>query len=74
MSDLGAVIARIATVVPLTLLVLALGFMVVVAVIRPTPERQAMVDHLARAIKEVGAVILGRTADNPSKITNRRRR
>ena len=57
MSALGAVIARIAAVVPLTLLALALAFMAVVAVVWPSGERQAMVGKLAEAMRNVGAVI-----------------
>jgi hypothetical protein len=59
MSAVAAVIARAAMVVPLTLLALGLVFVVIVAVIWPTPERQAMVDRLGCAIKDLGMVISG---------------
>ena len=59
MSAFGLVIARIAAVVPLTVLALALAFMVAVGVVWPSVERQAMVDKLAEAMKNVGAVIAG---------------
>jgi hypothetical protein len=58
-----------ASVVPLTLLVLALDFVVMVAVVWPTPERQAMVDKLAGAMRDVGLVIAGRPPESPGKIT-----
>ena len=51
MSVLGMFITRGAAIVPLTLLALALGFVVIVAVIRPTPARQAIVGTLGRTIK-----------------------
>jgi hypothetical protein len=57
MSVLGMFIIRGAAVVPLTLLALALGFVVIVAVIRPTPARQAIVGTLGRIIKDLGGVI-----------------
>lgn len=59
MTAVASVIARAAMVVPLTLLALGLVFVVVVAVIWPTPERQAMVDRLGSAIKDLGTVISG---------------
>lgn len=59
MTALAMVIARAAVVVPLTLLALGLVFVVIVAVIWPTPERQAMVDRLGCAIKDLGMVISG---------------
>lgn len=59
MTVAGAVIARAVAVVPLTLLALALVFVVIVATIRPTYDRRAMVDHLAGAIKDLGSVISG---------------
>jgi hypothetical protein len=61
MSALGGVITRAAAAVPLTSQALALVFIVIVATIRPTSERRAMVDHLAKAIKDLGSVISGGT-------------
>lgn len=74
MTPLAALISRVASVVPLTLLALALAFVAVVAVIWPTPERRAMVDGLANALEDVGMVIAGRTTDAPGKITAAKRR
>lgn len=59
------IIARIASftptrgmpVVPLTLLALALVFVVIMATIWPPYDRRTMVDHLAGAIKDLGSVI-----------------
>lgn len=60
MSAFVTVLARsAAALVPLTLLALGLIFVVVVAVLWPTPARQAMVDRLARAIRDLGAVVAG---------------
>ncbi|HEY6315891.1 MAG TPA: hypothetical protein VIY52_34495 [Streptosporangiaceae bacterium] len=59
MSVLGMFITRGAAIVPLTLLALALGFVVIVAVIHPTPARQAIVGTLGRTIKDLGGVIAG---------------
>jgi hypothetical protein len=72
MSALGVVISRAASVVPLTLLSLALAFVVIVAVIRPTPEREAMVDRLGSAIKDLGAVISGADARPPVQRSSQR--
>jgi hypothetical protein len=72
MSALGGVIARAAAVVPLTLLALALAFVVIVAVIRPTAERQAMVVRLGRAIKDLGAVISSAPTHPPVQRSTRR--
>lgn len=74
MSTLAAVISRAASVVPLTLLALALAFVVMVAVVWPTPERQAMVDRLGGAIKDLGSVIAGKPVDDPGKVPAPRRR
>lgn len=59
MSVLGMFVTRGVAIVPLTLLALALGFVVIVAVIRPTPARQAIVGTLGRTIKDLGGVITG---------------
>jgi hypothetical protein len=59
MTALDAVISRVAAVIPLTLLALGFCFVLIVAVLRPTPARQEMVDRLGKAIKELGAVIAG---------------
>jgi hypothetical protein len=53
------VISRVAAVVPLTLLSLALVVVAFVAIIRPTKERLAMVDRVGQAIKDLGAVAAG---------------
>ena len=67
MSAPVVILARVATVVPLTLLALGLVFVVVVAVIWPTSERQEMVDRLAGAIRDLGAVISGSSSVRPRK-------
>jgi hypothetical protein len=72
MSAFSGVIARAAAVVPLTLLALALAFVVIVAVIRPTTERQAMVVRLGTAIKDLGTVIAGAPVRPPAKRPARR--
>jgi hypothetical protein len=73
-TALAAIISRAASVVPLTLLALGLVFVAGVAVVRPTPERLAMVDRLGRAIKDLGSVIVGRPAEDSDKVTGPRRR
>ena len=73
-TALAAIISRAASVVPLTVLALALAFVVIVAVVWPTPERRAMVDRLGAAIKDLGSVIVGKPADDPGKATVSRRR
>jgi hypothetical protein len=54
-----AIVRSAAAALPLTFLSLGLVFVVIVAVLRPTPDRQAMVDRLGRAIKDLGMVIAG---------------
>jgi hypothetical protein len=66
MSTLGIVLLA-AAVAPPALLALAFGFMIVAAVISPTPDRQAMVARLGRATRDAGTVITGR---NPPPALN----
>jgi uncharacterized membrane protein YvlD (DUF360 family) len=57
------VVHSAAAALPLILLALGLFVVVVVAVLRPTPERQAMVDRLGKSIKDVCAVIIAGPKD-----------
>jgi len=56
-ETITAVARAAAAVLPMTLLSLGLVFVVIVAVLRPTPDRLDMVDRLGRAIKDLGTVI-----------------
>jgi hypothetical protein len=56
-ATITAVARSAAAVLPMTLLSLGLVFVVIVAVLRPTPARLDMVDRLGRAIKDLGTVI-----------------
>lgn len=61
MHPVIAVVARSgAALLPLTLLTLSWVFVASVAVLRPTTERQAMVDRLAEATKNLAEAIVGR--------------
>lgn len=61
---LTVIVRAAATAVPLILLSLGLLFATVVAILRPTRQRQAMVERLSRAITSVSAVIVGQTPND----------
>jgi hypothetical protein len=52
------VVHSVAAALPLILLALGLFVVVVIAVLRPTPQREAMVDRLGNSIKDVCAVVI----------------
>jgi hypothetical protein len=59
MTAVATVFGRVGSFVPLIVLSLGLGFVAVVAVLRPTAERQAMVDRLAIAIRDLALAASG---------------
>lgn len=57
---MGGMIVRVANVIPLTLLTLGFVFMLVVAVIWPTPRREKMVGRLGCVIRDLaGRIAVG---------------
>ena len=64
---LGLVFGRAASVVPLTLLALAFGFAIIVAVIWPSQERQDMVERLGTALKDFGSALSRPPAQRPGR-------
>lgn len=55
--------------IPLVLLALSLLFATAVAILRPTRQRQAMVDRLNHAITSVSAVIVSQTPNDQDRIS-----
>ncbi len=62
MSAVVGMVARVASVIPLTVLTLGLVFMIVVAVIWPTPRREKMVGCLGGVIRDLARWIASRPA------------
>jgi hypothetical protein len=63
-APLAMLVRAAVTAVPLTVISLGLLFATIVAILRPTPERQAMVERLSLAITSVSSVIVGQNPDS----------
>ena len=59
MTAVTAIFGRAASFIPLILLSLGLDIVVVVAVLRPTADRQDMVERIASAITNLGLAASG---------------
>lgn len=78
MSATAMIFARVASFVPLILLALALVFVAVVAVLRPSKNREAMVERLGAAMRDLVLAASGLTgacshpAPSPDRAENLR--
>jgi hypothetical protein len=61
MTATATIFARVASFVPLIILALGLAFVAIIAVVWPSEARQAMVDRLGAAIKDLVLAASGLT-------------